>query len=102
LHFFQNARARYAVLKGRVEKRQGSRCCGTRNKWELELNQSNARPFCRKAGLPLPQNRAVNVEIERYSVVPAKTTAGVERDPNDPITSDRRRNLITPIGRKTG
>jgi hypothetical protein len=68
---------------------------------KLDRSTTRARS-AGKRGLPLPQNRAVNVEIERYSVVPAITTTGVERDPNDPITSDRRRNLITPIGIKTG
>ena len=76
---FQDARARYAVLKGHAEAMQDSRlrCVAA---GELHASRCDAcgstradrRPFCPRefAEIPLPQNRAVNTRRRRISVVP--------------------------------
>jgi hypothetical protein len=103
-HFFQDARARYAVLKGRAEIHAGLEAAVPRAQAgditpKCGLYRSCTGPFClsrsNDSGSFL-QNRTVNVEvfgIRWCRRVRPKTTAGVECCSVDPITSDRRRNL---------
>ena len=62
---FLDARARYAVLKGRAETSVRTRGCGTRDKRELESSTGphDARSAFleEECGNRVPQNRTVNV-----------------------------------------